>query len=83
MMSIFDGSGNRLAGPNFVPLLQIKIDYEWGEPAQQGKTVKNFMISADEGVHTWRDERLGIPIALGASPVTPLKAIEVASPEIS
>lgn len=77
------GGQTVIDGPYFVPTLEIKVDYEWGDPIERGRTVKRFSISAVDPVYHERDERLGIPITLGAIPVTPLKAIEVASPEIS
>lgn len=83
MMSVFDGDGNLLAGPHFVPMLEIQIDYDWGNSGRNGKTVKNFVISGDEPERPPRYDRVGFPITLGTVPVMPLRPIEAASPEIS
>lgn len=82
MVTIFI-NGQKIGEPNFVPTIEVQIEYEWGKPLTHGKTVKQFMVSAVDPARHSRDERLGIPITLGTVPVTQLKAIELKSPEIS
>ncbi|NYF33234.1 hypothetical protein [Sphingopyxis sp. JAI108] len=84
MLTIIIGD-SPIGPPRFYPTLQIVTTYQWGDPAKQAKTVKNFAVSAKNpgDVDGVSRDRVSWPIVLGQMPVTQLWAFESSTAEIT
>ncbi|MGB7655423.1 MAG: hypothetical protein WBL74_08070 [Novosphingobium sp.] len=85
MVQVYVGQGEdlkKVAGPHFVPTLEVMVDYHRGTSLRPAKTTKKFTISEDED-RLYVGRRVAIPIHLGKVPLPQPKAIEHGIAEIT